>query len=115
MKRLLAKTLTSTALVLMTFTAAQAEGPPLRLFSPEELQYWEKHEAILAKEVRGEAKDRNHNTLRPSYLPWAQRVSTPEQLQYWAGREPALAKELRDKPMKEPAMQWLQHQPQKID
>lgn len=124
MQRLLAKTLTSTAFVLVTFTAAQADNQsPFpsaseeypRSFPPALLQYFEKREANIAKEVRGDAKDRTRDPLRPSYLPWAPRVFTPEQLQYWAGRDAALAKELKDKPMKETAIHWLQRQPQSID
>lgn len=78
MKRLLAKTLTSTALVLVTFTAAHAgnhnqsqspfptaseENP--RWFSPAQLQYWEKREAAIAKEL----KDR---PVKSDYRPYAQ-------------------------------------------
>lgn len=62
MKRLLAKTLTSTALVLVTFTAAHAFSDnkgawPInpedqRWFSPEQLRYFEQREAAIAKELK---------------------------------------------------------------
>lgn len=111
MKSLLAKTLTSTALVLVTFTVAQAETQPPRIFSPGELQYWEKREAIIAKEVKEEAKGRTRTPLRPAYLPWQPPLFTPAQLQYWDERDAALAKELKNQPMKESAMEWMQRQP----
>ena len=79
MKSLLAKILTSAALAMFAFSAVQAgthnqsqspfptaseENP--RWFSPAQLQYWEKREAAIAKEL----KDRPRSG-RPDYLPYA--------------------------------------------
>ena len=108
MKSLLAKTLTSTALVLVTFTAAHAgnhnqrqspfpaAGGSPRWFSPEQLQYLEKREAIIAKEVKEAAKGSTLTVERPDYLPRVEPRLTRMQLRYWAVREAALAKELKD-------------------
>lgn len=112
MKSILALTLTSTALTLGTVTVAQAEPPPERIFSPGQLQYFEKRAAIIAQEAKEEEAKRGTRTAptRPAYLPWAPPVFTPEQLRYWEARDAALAKELSDRPMKDTAMQWLEQQ-----
>lgn len=109
MKRFLAKTLTSTALVVVTFTAAQAdnqspfpsptasdENP--RLYSPALLQSWAKRDAIIAKEAEEEAKRRTRIPLRPAFLPYQQPLMMPGMLQYWEQREAALAQELKNAP-----------------
>jgi len=124
MKHLLAKTLTSTALVLVTLTSAQAQrvrpdylpyaqplsGTP----SPAQLQYFQEREAIIAKEVGEGAKSRTR-TRRPDYLPYALPLTgtpSPAQLQYFEQREAIIAKELSSgTTSQESAMQWLQRQP----
>ena len=81
MKSLLAKTLTSAALAMFAFSAAQAgnhnqsqspfptaseENP--RWFSPAQIRYFEEREAAIAKEL----KDRPRS-VKPDYLPYAPR------------------------------------------
>lgn len=132
MKRLLAKALTSTTVLLVTFTTAQAnnhyqspiptaseEIPGAHSYSPELLQYWEKREATIAKEAM-EAKEAlkgRRPPLRPAYLPWAAPLFTPAQLQYGDKREAEIKDELMKRQRsggttsQESAMEWMQRQP----
>lgn len=127
MKSLIAKSLMSTALVMATFAAAQAESvPPVdpRMYSPELLRQWEKRDAIIAKEQMDEAKRQTRPPLRPRFLPSQTPLITPAQIEWGYQREAAVAKELRDdqmdrqrsgRPAPESAMEWMQRQPQRID
>ena len=91
MKSLIAKTLTSTALALATFTPAHAfsdnngpwptvseENP--RWFSPAQIRYFEQREAAIAKElkdrpVKSDYRTHTGNVTQETAMEWMQRQS----------------------------------------
>lgn len=134
MKSLLARTLTSTLLVLGSFAAAHAANhspfPSAAMeFSsaplpPALIRYFEQRDAIIAKEQMDEAKRQTRPPLRPRFLPHQPPLISPAQIEWGYQREAAVAKELRDeqmdrqrsgRPAPESAMEWMQRQPQRID